>query len=167
MREDVTEREEIGETQILASLLGVAEMVGGLTDIDELTALIARVTPGLVRVDRCAIMAYDDSAREFRTLSSFAHGLRRTPFDGLTVQEAEIPWLAQRLIALRLPALLKASPSESGLSASLQQRLSLRTPVARRHAVPALLHVGGDQHRPRHRGSGRNRPRWREHRDPP
>ena len=57
---DVAEREEISEIQILASLLGVAEMVGGLTDIEELTALIARVTPGLVRVDRCAIMAYDE-----------------------------------------------------------------------------------------------------------
>src|SRR5436309_7294731 len=102
-------------------------MVGGLTDIEELTALIARVTPGLVRVDRCAIMAYDESAREFRTLSSFAPGMNRTPFDGLAVQEAEIPWLAQRLIALRLPALIKATSGESGLSPALQQRFSLRS----------------------------------------
>lgn len=123
----MSEREEIGETQLLAALLGVAEMVGGLSDTDELIALIARVTPGLVRVDRCAIMAYDGSSREFRTLGSFAPGLRRTPFDGLRIQEAEIPWLAQRLIALRLPALLKASSGEAGLSPALQQRLSLRS----------------------------------------
>src|SRR5207253_8074441 len=45
-RRAVAEREEIGETQILAALLGVAEMVGGVSDIDELVALIARVTPG-------------------------------------------------------------------------------------------------------------------------
>src|SRR5207253_11063934 len=45
-RPAVAEREEIGETQILAALLGVAEMVGGVSDIDELVALIARVTPG-------------------------------------------------------------------------------------------------------------------------
>src|SRR5438552_4886023 len=140
---DVAEREEISEIQILASLLGVAEMVGGLTDIEELTALIARVTPGLVRVDRCAIMAYDESAREFRTLSSFAPGMKRTPFDGLTVQEAEIPWLAQRLIALRLPALIKATSGESGLSPALQQRFSLRSalvvPLAARGRFLGLL----------------------------
>src|SRR5205807_8156131 len=62
-RRAVAEREEIGETQILAALLGVAEMVGGVSDIDELVALIARVTPGLVRVDRCAIRAYDEASR--------------------------------------------------------------------------------------------------------
>jgi len=113
--------------QLLAAFLGVAEMVGGLSDTDELIALIARVTPGLVRVDRCAIMAYDESSREFRTLGSFAPGMRRTPFDGLRIQEAEIPWLAQRLIVLRLPALLKASSGEAGLSPALQQRLSLKS----------------------------------------
>jgi len=126
-RRGVSEREEIGETQILAAFLGVAEMVGGVSDIDELVALIARVTPGLVRVDRCAIMAYDDASREFRTIGSFAPGVRRTPFDGLRVQEAEIPWLAQRLIALRLPAILKATSGEVGLSPALQQRLSLKS----------------------------------------
>ena len=137
------EREEIGETQILASLLGVAEMVCGLTDIDELIALIARVTPGLVRVDRCAIMAYDDGSREFHTMGSFEPGSRRTPFDGLRIQEAEIPWLAQRLIALRLPALLKASSGEAGLSPALQQRLSLKSalvvPLAARGRFLGLL----------------------------
>ena len=137
------EREEIGETQILASLLGVAEMVCGVTDIDELIALIARVTPGLVRVDRCAIMAYDDGSREFHTMGSFEPGTRRTPFDGLRIQEAEIPWLAQRLIALRLPALLKASSGEAGLSPALQQRLSLKSalivPLAARGRFLGLL----------------------------
>jgi len=124
---DVAEREEIGETQLLASLLGVAEMVSSVSDTDELIALIARVTPGLVRVDRCAIMAYDESTREFHTIGSFAPGEPRTLFDGLRIQEAEIPWLAQRLIALRLPALLKASSAEAGLSPALQQRLSLKS----------------------------------------
>ncbi len=139
----MAEREEIGEIQILAALLGVAEMVGGVSDIGELVALIARVTPGLVRVDRCAIMAYDEASREFRTIGSFAPGLRRTPFDGLRIQEAEIPWLAQRLIALRLPAILKASSGEAGLSPALQQRLSLKSalvvPLATRGRFLGLL----------------------------
>ena len=142
-RRAVAEREEIGETQILAALLGVAEMVGGVSDIDELVALIARVTPGLVRVDRCAILAYDQASREFRTIGSFAPGMRRTPFDGLRIQEAEIPWLAQRLIALRLPAILKASSGEAGLSPALQQRLSLKSalvvPLATRGRFLGLL----------------------------
>src|SRR5438309_1323181 len=41
--------------QILAALLGVAEMAGDLTDPDELLAAIVRITPGLVRVDRCVV----------------------------------------------------------------------------------------------------------------
>lgn len=121
------DREEIGETQILASLLGVAEMVCTLTDTDELMATIVRVTPGLVRVDRCAIMAYDEPTREFHTLASFAPGSRRTPFDGLRIQDAEIPWLAHRLNALRLPALIKETTGEAGVSPALQQRLGMRS----------------------------------------
>ena len=139
----MAEREEIGETQILASLLGIAEMICGLADTDESIPLIARVTPGIVRVDRCAIMAYDDASREFHTIASFAPGSRRTPFDGLRIQEAEIPWLAQRLIALQLPALLKAASGEAGLSPALQQRLSMKSalvvPLAARGRFLGLL----------------------------
>ena len=119
--------EEIGETQLLAALLGVTEMVGGLTDQDELLASIVRVTPGLVRVDRCAILSYDAAAREFRTISSFVAGAQRTAFDGLRIQEAEIPRLAQRLIGMRLPAFVKASSGEAGLPPNLQTRLALKS----------------------------------------
>src|SRR5437762_1822969 len=69
--------------------------------------------------------------------------MRRTPFDGLRIPEAEIPWLAQRLIALRLPAILKASSGEAGLSPALQQRLSLKSalvvPLATRGRFLGLL----------------------------
>src|SRR6266511_59733 len=84
-RHGVPDPEEIGEMQILAALIGVAEMVGGLTDTDELLASIVRMMPGLVRVDRCAILSYDPSAREFRTITSFAPGGQSTAFDGLTI----------------------------------------------------------------------------------
>jgi len=126
-RHGVPDPEEIGEMQILAALIGVAEMVGGLTDTDELLASIVRVMPGLVRVDRCAILSYDPSAREFRTITSFAPGGQSTAFDGLTIEEAEIPRLAQRLISLRLPALVKAPSREAGLTPLLQKRLGLRS----------------------------------------
>jgi PAS domain S-box-containing protein len=139
----VVDREEIGETQILAALLGIAEMVCELTDPEELLASIARVTPGLVQVDRCAIMGYDAPTREFRTISAFAPGGSQTPFDGLRVQAAEIPSLAQRLIGLRLPALLKASPGEASLPPALQRRLSVKSalivPLAARGRFLGLL----------------------------
>jgi len=125
--EEFSEVGEIGETQILASLLGVADMVGGLTDTDEIVALIARVTPGVIRVDRCAIMGYDEANREFRTLGSFCAGSRGTPFDGLRIPESDIPWLSQRLIALRLPAIIKATSGEAGLSPSLQHRVAMKS----------------------------------------
>lgn len=139
----MADREEIGETQILAAVLGVAEMVGGLSDMDELLASIVRVVPGLVQVDRCAIMAYDGSSREFRTAASFGPGGQPTAFDGLQIQEAEIPRLAQRLIALRLPALVKASSQEAGLPPALQKRLGLKSalvvPLAARGRFLGIL----------------------------
>lgn len=113
--------------RIIASLLGVAEMIGGLSDTDELMALMARIMPNLVRVDRCAILAYDDAGREFRTLASFERGAERSAFEGLRIQESEIPWLAQRLNALRLPAFLKAGSGEAGLSPALQDRLAMKS----------------------------------------
>lgn len=148
--EDLT---EIGEMHILASLLGIAEMICGLADTVELMALIARVTPGLVRADRCAIMGYDEPAREFHTIAAFSPGTDRTPFDGLRIQEAEIPWLAQRLIALQLPALLKASTGEAGLSPALQRRIApksaLVVPLAARGRFLGLLWLD-DTRNPHH-----------------
>src|SRR6266571_3106841 len=67
-------RDEVDEEQILAALLGVAEMAGDLTDPEELLAAIVRITPGLVGVDRCAVLGYDKQAREFRTLAAFGPG---------------------------------------------------------------------------------------------
>lgn len=141
--EEIREVGEIEETHILALLLGIAEMVDGLTDTDELVALIARVTPGVIRVDRCALMAYDEATREFRTLGSFCAGSRGTPFDGLRILESDVPWLSQRLIAFRLPALLKANSGEVGLSPALQQRLAMKSalvvPLAARGRTLGLL----------------------------
>ncbi len=116
-------REEIGEVHILAALLGVAQMAGDLTDPEELLAAIVRITPGLVRVDRCAILGYDEQAREFRTIAAFGPGGQPTPFDGLRIQVAEIPHLAQRLVSLRLPVLLKEPSAESMIPPSVQKRL--------------------------------------------
>ena len=121
----VSSRDEIDETQILAALLGVAEMAGDLTDPDELLAAIVRITPGLVRVDRCAVLGYDKRTREFHTLASFGPGGKPTPFEGLRIQVADIPRLAHRLVSLKLPALLKESSKEGILPPFLQKRLGV------------------------------------------
>src|SRR5438445_10682624 len=99
-------RDEVSEEQILAALLGVPEMAGDLTDPEELLAAIVRITPGLVGVDRCAVLGYDKQAREFRTLAAFGPAGVPTPFVGLRIQVAAIPRLAHRIVSLRLPALL-------------------------------------------------------------
>jgi PAS domain S-box-containing protein len=99
--------------------------------------------PNLVRVDRCAILAYDEGSREFRTLASFERGAERSGFDDLRISESEIPSLAHRLNALRLPALLKASPGDASLSPALQARLSMTSalvvPLASRGRFLGLL----------------------------
>ncbi|MCI4371832.1 MAG: PAS domain-containing protein, partial [Thermoplasmata archaeon] len=103
----------------------------------------------LFRVNLCAIMEYDDASREFRTVSSFALGAQRTQFDGLRVQEADIPWLAQRLITLRLPAILKPGSGEPGVPAALQKRVGLRAalvvPLAARGKFLGLMWLDDTQ----------------------
>src|SRR3989442_8692626 len=98
-------------------------MAGDLTDPDELLAAIVRITPGLVRVDRCAVLGYHKRTREFHTLASFGPGGKPTPFEGLRIQVADIPRLAHRLVSLKLPALLKESSKEGILPPFLQKRL--------------------------------------------
>lgn len=120
-------QEELGETQILAALLGIAEMVGGLTDTEEILAAIVRIAPSLVRVDRCALMVYDDAAREFRTAASFGPAGRPTRFEGLTLLESEMPKLGQRLVKLRLPVLVKDATKDEILPPGVVQRLGLRS----------------------------------------
>src|SRR5256886_7279920 len=120
-------RDEVDEEQILAALLGVAEMAGDLTDPEELLAAIVRITPGLVGVDRCAVLGYDKQAREFRTLAAFGPGGTPTPFEGLRIQVAEIPRLAHRIVALRLPALLQEPSPEAMLPPFIPKRLGVGT----------------------------------------
>src|SRR5256712_2385228 len=98
-------------------------MAGALPAPDELLAAIVRITPGLVGVDRCAVLGYDKQAREFRTLAAFGPGGVPTPFEGLRIQVAEIPRLAHRIVSLRLPALLKEPSPEAMLPAFVQKRL--------------------------------------------
>lgn len=119
-------QEETGETQILAALLGIAEMVGNLSDTDEILAAIVRIAPSLVRVDRCALMVYDEPTREFRTLLSFA-ARSTTRYEGFVLAEEEMPRLAPRLLKQRLPVVMKDAARDQLLPPSVIQRLGLRS----------------------------------------
>jgi len=120
-------RDELGETQILAALFGIAEMVGNLTDTEEILEAIVRIAPGLVRVDRCALLSYDDATREFHTLVSFGPGGRPSPFEGLVLREGDMPKVAQRLVRQRLPVLMKDAVKEGAVPAAVVARLGLRS----------------------------------------
>jgi PAS domain S-box-containing protein len=119
-------QEETDETQTLAALLGIAEMVGSLPDVGEILASIVRIAPSLVRVDRCGLMAYDEAARQFRTIESF--GPPHAPsYDGLVLREADIPRLAHRIVKQHLPVVLKDAAQDGVLPASVTQRLGLQS----------------------------------------
>jgi PAS domain S-box-containing protein len=118
--------EEIGETQLLAALLGIAGMVGDLTDTDEMLESVVRIAPSLVRVDRCAVLLYDEPSRELRIAKSFGPGERGSPFEGLRISESDMPRLAHRLLRLHLPALVKPDSKEATLPPAIVRRLGLR-----------------------------------------
>ena len=128
--------DEVDETQILAALLGIAQMVGDLTEVHELLEAVVRIAPSLVRVDRCAIFRYDGESREFRTAVFFAPPEDGPTFDGLRIPDSDMPRLAQRLVGLHLPALVKADSPEPALPAGLMRRVGLRSALL----VPLVSH---------------------------
>ena len=139
----VSPPDEVSETQILAALLGIAEMVGGLTDTREMLESIVRIAPSLARVDRCAVITLDESTREFRTWVSFGPGATGGPFEGLRIPEADMSRLAHRLLVLRLPALVKSDSKDFALPPAVVKRLGVRSallvPLACRGRVLGLL----------------------------
>ncbi len=135
--------EEIAETQILAALLGIAEMVGDLTDTREMLESVVRIAPSLVRVDRCALLVLDESTREFHTWVAFGPGVPNTPFEGLRIPESEMPRLAHRLLVLHLPAVVKPDSKDIALPPAVVKRVGLRAallvPLVCRGRVLGLL----------------------------
>jgi PAS domain S-box-containing protein len=120
-------QEEIGETRLLAALLGIAEMVGQLTDTNEVLEAIVRIAPSLVRVDRCAVFAYDAPSRGFVAMTYFAPGGKASAFEGLRIAESDMPRLAQRLVSHRLPALVKEGSKDPSLPPAGVKRLGVRS----------------------------------------
>ena len=119
--------EELDETQILGALLGIGEMVGSLTETEEILEAIVRIAPGLVRGNRAVLMTYDEATREFRTAVAFGPSGSAQAFEGLVLADADAPRLAQRLVKQRLPVLLKDSTTEAVLPAPILQRLGVKS----------------------------------------
>ncbi len=146
----MTPPEEVGETQILAALLGIAQMMGDLTDTGEFLDAVVRIAPSLVRVDRCAILGYDDSLKEFQASDSFGPQGVGAAFEGLRIPAADMPRLAQRLVGSRLPALVTADSRDHALPPAVVRRLGLRSallvPLVSRGRVLGLLWLDDSHH---------------------
>lgn len=118
--------EEIGETQILAALLGIAEIVADLPDLNEALESIVRIAPSLVRVDRCAFLGYDEALRELYSVTYFVPGDRAVAFDNLRIREADMARLAHRILVQRLPAVVKDTSRDLALPPAVVRSLGVR-----------------------------------------
>jgi PAS domain S-box-containing protein len=138
--------EELGpdETQILAAMLGISEMVGGLNDLQELLGTVVRIVPQLVRGDRCAIFSYNAGKGELRCEQAFGPDLDQIKYiSSLVIKETEITKLAQKVLKQHLPALIRDAGKEEILPATIIQRLGLRVmlivPLVCRESVLGLM----------------------------
>lgn len=145
--------DEVGETHVLAAMLGMAEMVAGLTDTEEILEALVRIAPGLVRVDRCALMVYDESTREFHVTAAFGPSGRPTRYEGMVLREVDLPRLAQRVVEQRLPVVVKDARRDPMLPTPVVHRLDLRSaliaPIACRGRFLGLLwldHTAGQHY---------------------
>jgi len=119
--------QELGEEQILAALMGITEMMGDLTDLDELLETIVRIAPRLVSVNRCAIFLRNPRAPEFRVAHAFSPSPAATEtMLRLSIPQAEMERLAHKLIRQRVPVLLREA-RESFLPATILETLKIRS----------------------------------------
>jgi len=138
--------EELGpdETQILAAMLGISEMVGGLSDLQELLGTVVRIVPQLVRGDRCAVFSLDGRRGELRCEQAFGPDIEQVKYiSSLVIKEAEIPKLSQKVIKQRLPALIRDALKEEILPGAIIQRLGLKAmlivPLVCRESVLGIM----------------------------
>jgi PAS domain-containing protein len=131
---------ELGDQQVLAALLGISEMVAGLTDLEEILGAIVRITPQLVGVDRCAILLYDPQRQEFRTTQVYDPDSERTAtFQRLVIREEEVRKLAHRILEQKLPALVREGTLPAQLVESLGMRTVMIVPLICREQVLGIM----------------------------
>ena len=131
---------ELGDQKVLAALLGISEMVAGLTDLEEVLGAIVRITPQLVGVDRCAILLFDPQKREFRTAQVFGPDRERNAtFQRLTIREEDVRALAHRILEQKLPALVREGSLPPHMAESLGMRTVLIVPLVCREGVLGIM----------------------------
>src|SRR5438034_1065177 len=150
---------ELGDQKVLAALLGISEMVAGLTDLEEVLGAIVRITPQLVGVDRCAILLFDPQRHEFRTAQMFGPDRERNAiFQRLVLREDDVRNLAHRILEQKLPALVRGASLPPHMADSLGMRTVLIVPVVCRDTVLGIMlldHTQGPRAaRPRSSTSG-------------
>ncbi len=131
---------DLGETKVLAALLGISEMVAGLTDLEEVLGLIVRITPQLVGVDRCAVLLLDEARREFRTAQVFGPDRERNAtFQRLVIREEDVLRLAHRILEQKLPALIREGMLPAHLAEGLGMKTVLIVPLVCRGRVLGIM----------------------------
>ena len=131
---------ELGDQKVLAALLGISEMVAGLTDLEEVLGAIVRITPQLVGVDRCGILLFDSVKREFRTAQVFGPDRERNAiFQRLVIREEDVRSLAHRILEQKLPALVREGALPPQMSESLGMRTVLIVPLVCRDSVLGIM----------------------------
>ena len=131
--------DDLGDTKVLAALLGISEMVAGLTDLEEVLGAIVRITPQLVGVDRCAILLFDPQRHEFRTAQLFGPDRERNAtFQRLVLREDDVRKLAHRILEQKLPALVRADALPP-VMAPLGIRTVLIVPLVCREQVVGIM----------------------------
>lgn len=118
---------EVEEEAILAALMGISEMMGDLTDVDELLDAIVRIAPRLAAADRCAIFLRNPRAPEFRVTHAFSPDPAVTALLlRLTIREAEIEKLVHRLVRQKIPVMLREG-KEPMLPAAIVEAFQIRS----------------------------------------
>jgi len=131
---------ELGDQKVLAALLGISEMVAGLTDLEEVLGAIVRITPQLVGVDRCAILLFDRQRREFRTAQVYGPDRERNAtFQRLVIREEDVRSLAHRILEQKLPALVREGSLPPQMAEALGMRTVLIVPLVCREEVLGIM----------------------------
>lgn len=122
------EERDLGETQILAALIGVSEMVGNLTDLQEVLRTVVRIAPQLVRVDRCAVFLWDRKGSSLIPAEAYCPrpALAEVMLD-LRIEDSAAPKLINKVVNQRLPSVIRDLPKEDMLPPELIQAWGLKS----------------------------------------
>ncbi|MFQ5838643.1 MAG: GAF domain-containing protein [Thermoplasmata archaeon] len=122
------EERDLGETQILAALIGVSEMVGNLSDLHEVLRTVVRIAPQLVRVDRCSIFLHDPRGKVLIPAEAYSPRPELAElFMDNRIDEEQVPRLINKVVHQKLPCVVRDLPQEDMLSQELIKAWKLKS----------------------------------------